>query len=248
MADFKESEVEESGFDNELVPEECEDNSSKTERYNIDTSPETTRHINVDDRTFVEIGIQNETTLSLTAADVRWTPTIETFVAERNIDKSGMSILDRAIFAQECDELPGFAEQQWETDSDVTENASESRGEVTEEETEDVAEEDLKPVSVANRIQTIESSISSSATAAESVEAPSHHADEEGKSEIRAYDVDNHFVGLNDIHDGPLDEVPVLAIDPGKVERIKSGATKTVGKKKLRLKSGLPWTRVFITV
>ena len=58
--------------------------------------------------------------MSLTAADAKWTPTIETFVAERNIDKSGMCILDRAFFAQECDELPGFTEQQWKTDSEAT--------------------------------------------------------------------------------------------------------------------------------
>ena len=64
---------------------------------------------------------------------------------------------------------------------------------VAEEEAEDVAEEDLESVFVANRVQTIESSISSSATAAGSVEAPSHHASEEGKSEIRACDVNSNF-------------------------------------------------------
>ena len=82
----------------------------KTENYNIDTSPETSRHSNVDDRTFVEIGIRSETTLSLTAADATWTPTIKNFIAERNIDTSGMSTLDRAIFAQECDELSGVTD------------------------------------------------------------------------------------------------------------------------------------------
>ena len=39
--------------------------------------------------------------------------------------------------------------------------------------------------------------------------------------------------------DGPIHEVPVLAIDPDKVERIKSGATMTVGKNKLRLRCGI---------
>ena len=135
--------------------------------------------------------------------------------------------------------LPGFTEQQWETDIDVIEDAFESRGEEAEEESDHVAEEELESVSVANRIQTIESSISSSATAAGSVEAPSHHADEEGKSEIRAYDVNESVLDLNDIYDGPMHEVPVLAIDPDKVEKIKSGATKTVGKTKLRLKRGI---------
>ena len=162
----------------------------KTEHYNIDTLPETSRHSNVDDRTFADIGIQTETVLSLSAADVKWAPTIETFVAERNFDKSGMSPLDRPIFAQECDELPGFTAQQWETDGDTTESevenadAFESRGEEAEEETEDVAEEEIEPVSVADRVQTIESSISSPGTAAGSVEAPSHHADQEGQSDI----------------------------------------------------------------
>ena len=135
--------------------------------------------------------------------------------------------------------MPGFTEQQRETDSDQFEDAFKSRGEEAEEETEDVAEEEeeeLEPVSVANRILTIESSIPSSATAAGSVEATPHHADEEGNSEIRAYDV-KKFLDLNNIFDDV--EVPVLAIDPDKVERIKPAATKTAGKKKFRLKRGI---------
>ena len=112
------------------------------------------------------------------------------------------------MFAQECHALPGFAEQQWETDSEANGSATEDadafelRVEEAEEETEDaadVAEEEIEPVSVADRIQNLESSISYSATAAGSVEAASHHADEEGLSEIRAYDVDSHFLDLNDI-------------------------------------------------
>ena len=127
MAEFEDSEVEDPGFDDEFVCEKCEveESIAKTEHFNIETSPEkeTSRHSNFDDRTFADIGIQTETTLSLTAADVTWTPTIENFIAERNIDKSGMSNLNRTIFAQECDELPGFTEQQWETDSGNTEDA-----------------------------------------------------------------------------------------------------------------------------
>ena len=114
-------------------------------------SKNNSRHSHFDDRTFAEIGIQTETTLSLTA-DIAWTPTITSVIVERNIDTYGMSILDRAIFAQECDELPSVTEQQWEMDSDDTEDAFESRGDEAEEETEDVAEEELEPISVANRI------------------------------------------------------------------------------------------------
>ena len=115
MAEFEGSQVEESEFDEDFIPEQREDNSLKTEHYFIDHSPETSKQSNSEDRTVTEIRVQTETTLSLTAADVKWTPTIETFVVERNIDKSGMSILDRAIFAQECDDLLGFTEQRWKT-------------------------------------------------------------------------------------------------------------------------------------
>ena len=39
MAEFEDSEVEESGFNDEFVPEECEaeESISKTEHFNIDT-------------------------------------------------------------------------------------------------------------------------------------------------------------------------------------------------------------------
>ena len=47
-----------------------------------------------------------------------------------------------------------------------------------------VAERNDAEVSVADRVQTIESDLSASSTAAGSVEATSHHADEEGESEI----------------------------------------------------------------
>ena len=89
---------------------------------------------------------------------------------------------------------------------------------------------------VAHRIQTIESALTSSAKVAGSLEATSYNADEEGESKIRAYNVKN-FLGLNHIFDD--DEAPVLAIDPDKIQKIQSGATKTVGKKKLRLKRGI---------
>ena len=66
------------------------------------------------------------------------------------------------------------------------------------------------------------------------MEATSHHADEEGESEIRA-PTNQNFVDLDDI----FDEMPVLAIDPDKVERIQSGGVKTFGNKELRLKRGI---------
>ena len=114
MAELEDSEVEESRFDDEFFPEEVElaESMFETDHYNIDTSPKTSRRSKLDDRTLAEIGIQTESTLSLTAADVTWTPTIKSFIVKRNIDTSGMSTLDRAIFAQECDDLQGFTEQQ----------------------------------------------------------------------------------------------------------------------------------------
>ena len=102
MAEF-EDEIGESGFDDEFVDEECKvEGTPKTEHFNIDISPEinTSTHSNFDDRTFAEIGIQTETTLSITAADIIWTPTITSVIVERDIDTSGKSTLDRAIFAQ----------------------------------------------------------------------------------------------------------------------------------------------------
>ena len=100
----------------------------------------TSTHSNFDDRTFAEIGIQTETTLSINAADITWTPTCTSVIVERNIDADGMSTLERAIFAQECDELPSAAEPQYETDSDdASEGNVDLRGDAAEEETEDVA-------------------------------------------------------------------------------------------------------------
>ena len=66
MAEF-EDEIAESGYDDEFVDEECNvDGTSKTEHFNIDVSPDrnTSTHSTFDKRTFAEIGIQTETTLS----------------------------------------------------------------------------------------------------------------------------------------------------------------------------------------
>ena len=46
MAEFEESEVEESEVDEELIPDQHQDNGLKTEHYNIDFSPETSKHSN----------------------------------------------------------------------------------------------------------------------------------------------------------------------------------------------------------
>ena len=95
------------------------------------------------------IGILTETTLSINAADITWTPTVTSVIIERNIDTSGMSTLDRAIFAQECDELPSAAAPQCETDSDATtDDDVELRGDEAKEEkledAEDAVERDFK--------------------------------------------------------------------------------------------------------
>ena len=53
-----------------------------------------------------------------------------------------MSTMERALFSQECDELPSAAEIQYGTDSgdDASEGDVDLRGDEAEEETEDVAE------------------------------------------------------------------------------------------------------------
>ena len=62
-------------------------------------------------------------TLSLTAADVQWTPTItEFFVSEQRSDEPEMSRLERAIIAQQHDELPAVIEQGWEADDSSDED------------------------------------------------------------------------------------------------------------------------------
>ena len=100
-----------------------------------------------------------------------------------------MSSLERAIIAQQADEVPHHRNQQWETDSSASESETfiadgeeetfEHRGNEAKEEMEDVdAAERDDTVSVADRIQNIASALTYSATAAGSVEATSHHADE----------------------------------------------------------------------
>ena len=115
-----------------------------TEHFNIGTSPDrnASMHSSFDGRTFTEIGIQTETTLSINAADLTWTPTCTSVIVERNIDAASTSTLERATFAQECDELLSAPEPQYETDSDddVSENDLDLCGDEAEEETEDVAE------------------------------------------------------------------------------------------------------------
>ena len=59
---------------------------------------------------------------------------------------------------------------------------------------------ELPAVTVARRSDAIENAITSSATAAGSVEATSHHADDEGESEIRS-PADESSSSLDDIFD-----------------------------------------------
>jgi hypothetical protein len=99
-----------------------------------------------------------------------------------------------------------------------------------------------KPVvTVAQRVDDIESVLTSSTTVDGSVEAPSHHADEAGAAEIRE---SSSF--LDDIFDDGTDapfssDVPVLAVDLDADMRpaVKRGLPKSTGKKKLRLKRGI---------
>ena len=101
MADF-EDEIGEPEYDDEFVDEECNvEGAPKTEDFDIDVSPDrnTSTHFNFDNRTFAEIGVQTETTLSINAADITWIPTCTSVIVERNIDTADMSTLQRAIVA-----------------------------------------------------------------------------------------------------------------------------------------------------
>ena len=73
--------------------------------------PETSKQSNSEGCTFAECAFQTKTILTLTAADIKWAPTIETFVDDRRSDKSKMSSLGSAIIAQQHDELPAPIEQ-----------------------------------------------------------------------------------------------------------------------------------------
>ena len=132
-----------SGVYDEFVDEKCHvEGTLMTEHFNIGTSPDrdnSTRG-SFDNRTFCEIDVQTETTLSINAADINWTPTCTSFIVERKIDAASMSTLESAIFAQECDELPSAFDPQYETDTDDDEfeNNVDLRGDEAEEETEDV--------------------------------------------------------------------------------------------------------------
>ena len=93
-------------------------------------------HSSFDGCTFAEIGIQTETTLSTNSADITWTPTCTSVIFERNIDAASLSTLERAIFAQEGDDLPSAAGPQWGTGSDATSGQhADLRGDEAEEET-----------------------------------------------------------------------------------------------------------------
>ena len=96
-----------------------------------------------------------------------------------------------------------------------------------------------KPVvTVAQRVDDIESVLTSSSTVDGSVEAPSHHVDEPGASFLE------HI--FDDGTDAPLiNDVPVLAVDldvdmkPVNMKPVKPRSATDTGKKKLRLKRGI---------
>ena len=69
MEEF-EDETGDSEVGDESVDENCNvEGTPMTEHFKIDT-PNTSTHGNFDDRTFSEIGIQTETTLSVNSADI----------------------------------------------------------------------------------------------------------------------------------------------------------------------------------
>ena len=83
MAVF-EGKIGESGVDDELDDEKCNvEGTPMTEHFNIDISPDrnTSMHSSFDGRTFTEIGIQTETTLSINSADITWTPTCTSVIS-----------------------------------------------------------------------------------------------------------------------------------------------------------------------
>jgi hypothetical protein len=100
----------------------------------------------------------------------------------------------------------------------------------------------LPEVTVAQRVDDIESVLTSSTTVDGSVEAPSHHADDARVGEIR-----EHSSFFDDIFDdGPFaNDAPVLAVDldvdmkPVDLKPVKSRSATDTGKKKLRLKRGI---------
>jgi hypothetical protein len=99
----------------------------------------------------------------------------------------------------------------------------------------------LPEVTVAQRVDDIESVLTSSTTVDGSVEAPSHHADEPGAGEIR-----EHSSFFEDIFDDGIDapfinDVPILAVDTDvDMKSAKPAKPRSAtGQKKLRLKRGI---------
>ena len=200
---------------------------STPEHFSIDKSPEISTQTNDIDhavhhegRTFANCSVQTELQLSLTAADIVWTLTIKTCDAGQCISRGAgpsdvvdyepeMSSIERAIIAQQHDELPAHGEPEWETESSASAgeaSAMESREDESEEDKLDKlhdAEATASSVSVADRIQNIERTATCSTTAVGSVEATFHHADEEGQTEIPA------FIDLGDIFDRPIGQLPI---------------------------------------
>ena len=166
-------EIEQLEVDDELISEHSEDGTSKTEHFFIDQPPKVSKRNNHDitpvEHVFVDCAAQTEVTLSMIAADVQWTPTItEFFVSEQRSDEPETSRLERAIIAQQHDELPAAVGQVWETDNSASDGkvtvdgmndegelvTFEQRGEEAEEKNEEVNDEEA--VQVSDQIQNIE--------------------------------------------------------------------------------------------
>jgi hypothetical protein len=223
-------------------------------RFCIDKSPEQQPAEPVE-RTFAEIGVQTELSLSLNASDIRWTPTIDERRSSPAQVEVATSTLERAIAAQQQDVLPAAVDPGEETDTDDEsgDDTSVARniGRDDDQEASDAVigefEDDMD--SMSTRMQKI--GISERATtddggslltATGSVEASSHHTDEEGTSEIRVGDTiaaAGASLNLEDIFDvGDSETPPLLAVGEDDVDMTKP-KKKTTSGKKMRLKRGI---------
>ena len=100
--------LDESEDDNDDGDDDVEEVETLPRHFFIDRSPDR-QPTEPAERTFAEVGIQTELSLSLSASDIRWTPTInETFNHHSARDDiTEFSNLEQAIAAQQQDALPG---------------------------------------------------------------------------------------------------------------------------------------------
>ena len=79
------------------------DNTDQTEHFFIDQSPDNSKICDPESRVLVDCAVQTDITLSINAANIKWTPSI--------VRRSPMSSLERAIRQQRGDELPAHGGQ-----------------------------------------------------------------------------------------------------------------------------------------